>query len=235
MTRTRSAAREFLAKISLFSELDDELLDLLAGVARWRKFARYATVVRQGDTDGDLYVVASGLLRISVRTSEGKEFALGLLGSPEVFGEIALVDGAARSATVSAQKPSELLVLPRSEAMECIQRVPQLAFKLLVAMATHVRRLTRRVEELGALPVSARTARRLVEIAELYGTRLGPNRVALPLDLSQQDLAEHVLATRESVNKCLGGWMRAGIVQRTHSQIVIDDLARLAVISAARA
>ncbi|MET0341105.1 MAG: Crp/Fnr family transcriptional regulator [Polyangiales bacterium] len=233
--RSRSAAREFLSKVSLFSELDDELLDLLAGVARFRKFARYATVVRQGDTDGDLYVVASGLLRISVRSSEGKEFALGLLGSPEVFGEIALIDGSARSATVSAQKPSELMVVPRSEAMECVQRVPELAFKLMVAMAAHVRRLTRRVEELGALPVSARTARRLVEIAELYGTKLGPNRVALPLDLSQQDLAEHVHATRESVNKCLGGWMREGIVQRTHSQIVIDDLARLSVLSASRA
>jgi len=227
-----SPARTLLARVWLFSELRPEQLDDLALLAFYRHVPQGAVVVRQGETDGDLYMVAKGLLRVSVRSSEGREVALGLLGSADVFGEVALVDGLARSATVTAQKPSELFVLPRRETLRFLEGAPEINAKLLVAMARHVRRLTRRVEELSALPVSTRMARRLVEIAEDHGTRVGPNRIALPVHLSQQDLADHVQATRESINKCFARWMRLGIVHRTHSQIVIDDVERLAALSA---
>lgn len=109
-----------------------------------------------------------------------------------------------------------------------VQRVPTLGLKLLRSMAGHVRRLTERIEDRSELPVRVRLAKKLLEPADICGTCLDPNRIALPLSLSQQDLADHVQATPESVNKSLAGFIRDDIVYRNNSQIVINDRARLA-------
>lgn len=230
---TGATPRELLQRIWLFSELAGSELDELSCAVHTRSVAEGCAIVRQGDTDADLYAIVQGLVRVSVCASDGREFALQLLGPGQVFGELALVDGLARSATVTAVRRTELLRVSRAELLALLERRPPLALKLMVALAAQVRRLTMRSEELSALPVSARMARRLLEIADLCGTRLSSNSVALPIALSQQDLAEHVQATRESVNKCLAGWMRDGIVQRTHSQLVICDRERLTKLTLA--
>lgn len=216
-----------LGSIWLFSDLTDAELTELARVTQRRKLAEDAVVVRQGETDGDLYVVVDGLLRVSVHARDERQLALNLLRRGDVCGELSLLDGRARSATITAVQPSDLLVIHRADFLELVARAPAMTMRLLQSMAAHVRRLTERVEDLSALPVRTRLAKKLLELADICGTQLTGNQVALPPSLSQQELADHIQATRESVNKCLTGWVREGIVYRTHSQIVINDRSRL--------
>jgi CRP/FNR family transcriptional regulator, cyclic AMP receptor protein len=227
MTATGPTTRDVLRAIPLFAALEEHDLRSLVTIATRRTFPPDRDVVREGDTNADLYAVVTGMLRVSVRAQDGRSCALHLLGPGGFFGEISVVDGRARSANVTTLKSSELIVVPRDELLALIDRSPRLAMNLLTAMASLVRRLTTHVQELTAVPVSTRVARKLVEIGDHFGTPINANQLALPPAMSQQDLAEHVQATRESVNKCLAGWMKQGIVQRTKTQLVISDRARL--------
>lgn len=220
-------AQELLGANWLFSDLGPGELAELSRVTLRRRYEAEAVVVRQGDDNGDLYAVVEGLLRVSVRRREERDLALNLLRRGDVCGELSLLDGLPRSATITALESSLLLVIRRAEFLDMMRRVPTLSIKLLGAMAGHVRRLTERIEDLSELSVRVRLAKKLLELADICGTRLDAKRVALPLSLSQQDLADHVQATRESVNKCLAGWIKEGVVYRTNSQIVIDDRSKL--------
>lgn len=228
--RTEDNVRTILGTCWLFADLESRELDRLGTLAVRRRVAAEAVVVRQGELDGDLFIVADGLLRVSVQPSEQRELALHLLRKNDIFGELSLVDGRERSATITAVLPSQLLVLRRADFMDVLSRSPGLAMKLLATMAGHVRRLTARVEDLSVLPVSTRLAKKLLEIADLCGTPVDGTSVALPLTLSQQDLANHIQATRESVNKCIARWQRDSIVYRTQTQIVIHDRDRLRAV-----
>ena len=223
-----ASSKSLLGDFWLFSELGERELDELARVTVRRTYAAEAVVVEQGDASGDLYAVVDGLLRVSVRTQDDRAIGLNLLHKGDVCGELSLLDGRARSATITAIQPSDLLVVRRAEFLDAMRRVPALGLKLLPSMAGHVRRLTERLEDLASLPIRVRLAKKLLEIADICGTVIDANRVALPSSLSQQDLADHIQATRESVNKCLSAWARSQIVYRTSSQLVINDRAELA-------
>lgn len=228
---TKSKALETLGSVWLFADLDQRLLERLAAVAIRKKYQAETEVVHQGDTDGDLYLVIKGLLQVAVQTNEQRGVALNLLRPGDVCGELSLLDGRGRSATISTVQPTELLLIHRSDFMAVLASSPELAIRMLQTMAGHVRRLTSRFEDLSVLPVPNRLAKKLLEIGELCGTPLDRNRVALPRTLSQQDLADHVQAARESVCKCMAKWSRAQVVYRTQTQIVINDVATLRALS----
>jgi CRP/FNR family transcriptional regulator, cyclic AMP receptor protein len=231
--RSFSSPYELLAKVWLFSELGRSELEALSRRGSCRRWDAGAIVVRQGDADRDLYVVADGLLQASVRAADGREIVLNLLRGSDVFGEVTLFDGLVRSATVTTLKRSELFILPREELLHTIRQSPDIALKLLSSMAGLVRKLTVRSEDLSVLSVHARLCKKLLEIAEICGTPIAPNQVALPASLSQQDLANHVQATRESVNKSIARLIRVNILHRTHTQILILDKDALQVTSTA--
>jgi CRP/FNR family cyclic AMP-dependent transcriptional regulator len=221
------SAKDLLQAVWLFSDLGDKELEELARVTVRCRYGAGEVVVEQGSGNRDLFVVVDGLLRVWVRGKDEREVGLNLLRRGDVCGELSLFDGRTRSATITAAQPAELLLVRRAEFLDAMRRAPDLSLKLLQSMAAHVRRLTERVEDLASLPVRQRLAKKLLEIADICGTLLGPNQVALPSSLSQQDLADHIQATRESVNKCLAAWARDDVVYRTHSQLVIRDRERL--------
>jgi CRP-like cAMP-binding protein len=103
---------------------------------------------------------------------------------------------------------------------------------LWTALARLVRRLTERAEDSAFLDVRARLAKCLGDLADRHGTRLGPQQVALKVQLSQQELGDMVQATRESVNKCLREWIKQGIIQRNGRRLVIEDRQRLRELAA---
>lgn len=224
------STRELLGRIELFSSLDESSLARLSNIAIPHTHAAGTVVVRQGERDANLYAIADGLVQVSIQALDGREIVLSLLRQGDVFGELTLFDGKARSASVTTLKKSSFLLFTREDLVRTIRQYPDVGLSMLGSMATLVRKLTTRAEELSALPVPQRLAKKLLELAELCGTRIGPNQLALPAALSQQQLANHIQATRESVNKNLSGWIRDSVLQRTHSQIIILDRARLSAI-----
>lgn len=234
-TTSSPPAGNLFANFELFADASTEALELLTRIAVRRTLAPKVVVVRQGDSDDSWYGVLDGLLQVAVQGSDGREIVLNLLRGGDTFGDVTLFDPAARSATVSTLKRTELVVFPAEPLREAARRHPELCFAMLCSMARLVRRLTTRVEELSALPIQTRLARKLLEISEICGTRLGANQVALPAVLSQQDLANHLQVTRESVNKNLAGWLRDGTLGKTQSQLIICDRERLERIASGKA
>lgn len=227
MSTPHDEIRDMLGRIRLFSELGEDELSQIASIAQRRRHEPHKVIVRQGDVNGDMYYVVKGLLKVTACDNHGREIVMNLLKSGDSFGEIALLDGRARSATVTTIDPCELLEIRRGDFFRLLNRFPAINTALLMAMAQLVRRLTERAEDNAFLDVRARLAKWLGDLADNHGTPLGTGQVALSVKLSQQELGDMVQATRESVNKCLREWTKEGIIQQNGRQLIIEDRQRL--------
>jgi CRP/FNR family cyclic AMP-dependent transcriptional regulator len=229
--QSNDQARELLSRFWFFAELGDADVGLVMQIAQKRRYEGRRVIVRQGDADGDLYAVLRGHMKVSACDRHGHEIVMNLMQVGDVFGEIAFLDGGARSATVTSLDSCELLVIRRADFLLLLRRVPTISMALLNVMAKRIRRLSESAQDSAFLDVKSRLAKRLVDLADQFGTPLGSGQVALKVRLSQQELGDMVQATRESVNKCLREWAKEGIIQQNGRQLVIEDRQRLGALA----
>jgi CRP-like cAMP-binding protein len=212
--------RELLRSVSIFAFLGDRELDDLLTATTTKRLESGETLFRKGDAGSQLYGILSGALKVTATGTDGKDVLFTLMGPGEVLGEIALLDAQARSATVSAVEKTELLSLNRRELIPFLERHPRVAIELAAVLAARVRRLSERAEDRQTMPLPGRIAKHLLDLAGSHGKRPivgGPVEVRLP----QQDLADLVGVTRESVNKQLRGWEEEGVVQLGRGKVVL--------------
>src|SRR5687768_18107943 len=138
---TDTFAIEALARCPLFENASGEMLESLANRLRRRRFRRNEVIFHQGDPGDSLHVVASGAVKIVLPSTEGEEAIIATLRPGDFFGELALLDGASRSATAAAIEPSETLVLPRAVFSDLLDTLPGLRDALLAGLAYELRRL----------------------------------------------------------------------------------------------
>lgn len=203
---TTQRARKLLEKCALFTALQEGQRDELAACARPRSFAAKDVICRVGDPGYSMMAVVTGTVRISLPTVKGREIILADLPPGELFGEIALLDGRARSANVTALTRCEVLVLERRDVVPFLERNPNACLKLMELLCARIRRSDERATEIAFYDLPARLAKTLLG----YPTQ-GSGRAKL--SLSQRELAEMSGATRENVNRCLRDWERRGILQ----------------------
>jgi CRP-like cAMP-binding protein len=214
-----------LAAVPLFGGLDEEgLANLIRGM-RLRKFRRNETVFHLGDPGDALFIVMAGAIKITLPADTGDEAILATLRPGDFFGELALLDGAPRSATAVAIEPTETWVLPRDRFRELLATEPVMREAVLATMAAEVRRLTHHVEELHFLDITGRLASRLARMAgESGATPLPDGSIRLAGPLTQGDLAAMIGCTRQSVNKLLGMFTDDGLLRLERDRIVVLDL-----------
>lgn len=220
-----------LATIPFFSGLDPAALDHVAAGMRSRRFRRGEVIFHLGDPGDALFILLTGDVKISLPSDTGDEAILATLGPGAVFGELALLDGAPRSATATAMSPTEAVVLPRDRFRELIATEAGVRDALLASIAGELRRLTTHVEELHFLDITGRLAARLVRLASEGGTAAPGGAVRLRANLTQGDLAAMVGCTRQSVNKLLGQFTDDGLIRQDRDGIVITDLEGLVATS----
>jgi CRP-like cAMP-binding protein len=221
------SAVEALERVQLFAGLDRATLERLAAGLRTRRFRRNEVLFHQGDPGDSLFIVTSGAVKILLPSEEGDEAILATVRAGAFFGELALLDGAPRSATAVALEPTETLVLPRDRFRLLIDTEPASRDALLAALATELRRLTDHVEELHFLDMTGRMAARLVRLARASGVAGPDGSIQLDGPYTQGDLASMIGATRQSVNKLLGQFVDDGLIRMDKDAIVIVDLAGL--------
>jgi len=225
------AVFDALAAIPFFAGLERDALERLAGSMRSRRFRRGEVIFHLGDPGDALFVIVSGDVKISLPSETGEEAILATLGSGAVFGELALLDGAPRSASATAQTATETVVLPRDRFRELIATEAGVRDALLASIAGELRRLTTHVEELHFLDITGRLAARLVRLAVDGGTRLPDGGIRLRKNLTQGDLASMVGCTRQSVNKLLGQFTDDGLIRLEREGIMVTDLDGLTATS----
>ena len=224
-----SSMSDALAAVPLFAGLDaDGLISMTRGM-RVRRFRRGETIFHLGDPGDALFIVMAGSIKITLPADTGDEAILATLRPGDFFGELALLDGAPRSATAVAIEATETYILPRDQFRELIATEPVMREALLATLAAEVRRLTHHVEELHFLDITGRLASRLARLAAESGARrLADGSVQLAGPLTQGDLAAMIGCTRQSVNKLLGMFSEEGLIRLDRDRIVILDLEGLA-------
>jgi CRP/FNR family cyclic AMP-dependent transcriptional regulator len=200
-------ARKLLADCVLFRKLTPHERTALATRAHMRRFEAGDTIFIMGAQHDSMLAVLSGEVKISMTSSEGKEIVLAILQPGEVFGEIAMLDGKPRSADAKALTDCHLAVLDRRDVLAALEGNPA-AWLGLGLPARLAKALLRMTEEQDGQRPDARASR-----------------------LSQHDLANLVGTTRESVNKCLQEWRRAGIIRIDKRVISIADRAALEALA----
>jgi CRP-like cAMP-binding protein len=213
-----------LAAIPFFGGLEPAALDRLAAGMRSRRFRRGEVIFHIGDPGDALFVIVSGEVKISLPSETGDEAILATLRPGDVFGELALLDGAPRSASAAALTPTEAVILPRERFRELIATETGVRDALLASIAGELRRLTTHVEELHFLDITGRLAARLVRLSQEGGTPAADGSVRLRTNLTQADLAAMVGCTRQSVNKLLGQFTDDGLVRLERDAIVLTDI-----------
>lgn len=215
---------EALAGIPFFSGVDAAILEGVGRGMRTRRFRRGEVIFHQGDPGDALFIVASGAIKITLPSDSGEEAILTTLRAGDVFGELALLDGAPRSATATALEASETLILPREQFRELLATEPAIRDALLASLAGELRRLTNHVEELHFLDITGRLASRLARLATETGRRQPDGAIRLRAPLTQGDLAAMIGCTRQSVNKLLGMFTDDGLIRLERDSIVVLDL-----------
>jgi CRP/FNR family cyclic AMP-dependent transcriptional regulator len=224
-----SSMSEALAAVPLFAGLDADGLAGMTRGMRVRRFRRGETIFHLGDPGDALFIVMAGSIKITLPADTGDEAILATLRPGDFFGELALLDGAPRSATAVAIEATETYILPRDRFRELISTEPVMRETLLATLAAEVRRLTHHVEELHFLDITGRLASRLARLAAESGaSRLADGAIQLAGPLTQGDLAAMIGCTRQSVNKLLGMFSDEGLIRLDRDRIVILDLDGLA-------
>ncbi len=203
---------------AFFAGLGPDAIGAVAALCVTCSLEPRETLFLKGDPGNALYAVRKGQIRIATGTEEGRRLTLNLLGPGDVFGEIALLDGLPRTADAVAVEATELFVVQRRDFLGLLEHRPIVAVRIIEFLCERIRWMSERMEESVLLPLPARLSRRLLALAEDYGTEL---------HVSQEELAVFIGATRESVNRQLQAWRRQGVVELGRSRIRVLDRAGL--------
>ena len=212
--------RALLGRLPLFSELAPSELDAVVAVTRAELFASREVVVRQGEPAETAFAVVYGRLKVVAAEGSGHEAVVAVIRKGEVFGELAILDGGVRSATVIAIAPTLLLAIDRRKLHALLLKEATVSYKLLLVLARRLRQATGARE---LLDVPARLAKQLLQLADDDGERIDGG-VRLRTELSQRELGAMIGATRESVNKNLALLTRRGVVRAEGKQLVVVDV-----------
>lgn len=218
--------RELLESVSIFSSLSAREIDALIEITTTRRLGPKEVLFRKGDPGNQLYGVLSGRLKVLATGRAGRELVFGVMGPGDVIGEIAMMDSEPRSASVVALETSELLTLHRRELIPFLEQHPKVAIHLAGVLAGRVRRLSAYAEDSFFLPLPARMANTLLSLAQSYG-HAAAGGAPIGIRLPQQDLADMVGTTRESVNKQLRAWEEDGLVELGRARVIVNDLEAL--------
>ncbi|QIN30148.1 Crp/Fnr family transcriptional regulator [Brevibacterium luteolum] len=217
---------EVVRNATLFAGLDDESTSALLKFMKPRSLRRGTVLFREGDSGNELYIVSTGKLKVGRESPDGRENLLSVVGPGEMIGELTLFDPGTRSTTVTAVSQTELLSLEHNDLMTWLEERPQAAMNLLRALAQRLRRTNDTVGDLVFSDVPGRVAKALLDLAERFGKQ-GPDGTLVAHDLTQEELAQLVGASRETVNKALADFAARGWLRLEARAVVILDQERL--------
>ncbi len=216
---------ELLARVPLLADLEEGELERIAQVAIPRSFPKGARVFHEGDESDACYVIRDGEVRVTREHSDGRAIALATLGPGELFGELAMLDGGTRSASVEALSDVELLALSAADMKGLFERNAEITTKLVVALTKRLRETNERISRQSFQTVPSRVAGVLSQLVAAESAEPGAD--AVTIRMNQADLAQLAGTSRESVSRFLAVLERAGVVQVGRGRVTVLEPPRL--------
>ncbi|MBT8356673.1 MAG: Crp/Fnr family transcriptional regulator [Desulfobacterales bacterium] len=221
-----SSPQKLLNKIPLFNSLSDSDLENLSESVRLQSLKKGQTLFRKGDEGSSLYIIKQGTIKIVLPSRLGDEVIVTMFSAGDFLGEMALFDGKPRSADALAMEPSQIYVLNRNDFLIFLQSNINAMKSILSQLTNRLRNTDDFLESTCFLSVSARLAKKLLELAESYGQNDG-DKVYIDLSLTQKEIGDMIGSTRESINKELKILRDKGLITMQENKIQIVDITRL--------
>ena len=212
----------FLSNVPIFSDLDDETLGKIVKSGIIQSFKKNSIILSEEDTGSALFVIAEGKVKISRSSNDDKEVILAILNESDFFGEMSLLDGMVRSATVTSIEDSKLFIIQRSEFLDLLKKYPEVSIALLTELTKRLRGATMKIKALSLKDAEGKVATVLLQLADDVGKiRQGVVEIDhLPL---QQELANMAGTSRETISRTLHSFAKKGWVELDGSRLRITD------------
>ena len=202
-----------LEKVSLFSNLAEQEISELEAIGQERSVAKNSVVINEGDDTDSLYIILKGKAYALRSDESGRQFIVNRFGPYDYFGEMSFFDRSARCATVMTKEKCTLMILPRNAFLNFAARHPEIYWNVIKALLEKLRKATQQIEELAFLDVYGRLARFLVENQNADGV--------IEEKLTQQELADMVGSSRETVNRIFNELVAGGYIVKEKGRLVI--------------
>jgi CRP/FNR family transcriptional regulator, cyclic AMP receptor protein len=220
-------SRPDLASIPLFARLNPAEQEKLGALMVRKKFKAQTAIFFQDDPSDSLYVVLSGSAKVFRTSEDGKDRILSVLRPGDAFGELAMIEGLPRSASVEAVEETEMLSLSRHDFEAFARQHPEVLWRLLQTLCGRLRQVTEVVLDLSFRDVPYRVLQMLSQLLERHGEG-GPDGWRIRIPLSAGELASMVGSNRETVSRMIETYERDGLVRREGQTWIVPDRQALA-------
>jgi len=217
---------EVVRRAPLFTALDDAAAASLRASMDTVKIAKGSVLFKEGDDGEHLYVIIEGKLKLGTSSGDGRENLLSILGPGEMFGELSLFDPGPRTSTATAVTDAKLLSLSHEKVIPWLKQNPEVSLQLLTRLSQRLRRTNEAVGDLVFSDVPGRVAKALIDLGDRFG-KITSDGLLVNHDLTQEELAQLVGASRETVNKALADFAGRGWLKLDGRSVLITDLERL--------
>lgn len=217
---------EVLRNAPLFSALDEAASLSLRASMDSVKISKGGILFKEGDGGEHVYVILDGKLKLGTSSGDGRENLLSILGPGEMFGELSLFDPGPRTSTATAVTDAKLLSLSHEKLIPWLREHPDVSLQLLARLAQRLRRTNEAVGDLVFSDVPGRVAKALIDLGHRFG-KATDDGLFVHHDLTQEELAQLVGASRETVNKALADFAGRGWLKLDGRAVLITDFERL--------
>jgi CRP/FNR family cyclic AMP-dependent transcriptional regulator len=205
---------ELLRKVPLLAELSNAQLSDLATYLKERHFRRGEYIIYEGDEGDELFIIIEGLVKITKLNEDGREKILATMGEGEFFGEMALVDGAPRSATVQAKSACIMYSLARNEFLSILKQTPEVSLSIITVLAQRLREANMQIEDMTFKDARSKLVSLLHELAAKYGEPSSSgDKLRLLHKFTHQELADMISSSRETVSRLMGNLLEEGLIE----------------------
>jgi len=217
---------DVVRRAPLFAALDDESANALMKSMTTSRLERGDVLFREGDQGNRLYVIGEGKIKLGLTSVDGRENLLAILGPGEMFGELSLFDPGPRTATATAVAETQLIELGHDDLNTFLAGRPAVATSMLAALARRLRRTNDSLADLVFTDVPGRVAKALLDLSNRFG-RPAEDGILVAHDLTQEEIAQLVGASRETVNKALADFASRGWIKLEARAVVLMDVERI--------
>jgi CRP-like cAMP-binding protein len=217
---------EVVRRAPLFTALDDAQAASLRASMDSVKISKGGILFKEGDEGEHVYVIVDGKLKLGTSSGDGRENLLSILGPGEMFGELSLFDPGPRTSTATAVTDAKLLSLSHEKLIPWLKGNPEVSLHLLARLAQRLRRTNEAVGDLVFSDVPGRVAKALMDLGSRFGKQTDDG-LFVHHDLTQEELAQLVGASRETVNKALADFAGRGWLKLDGRAVLITDVERL--------
>lgn len=213
---------EFLAYVPIFSEIPMETIERIEKIGTRKNYLKNDVILMEDEVGTALFVIVTGKVKVARTSGDGREVILTILSESDFFGEMAILDGQTRSATVVATEDTELFLIQRNDFINLLKEYPEVAISLLQELTKRLRSADAKIKALSLKDAEGKVATVLLQLADDVG-RIKQGKVEIEKLPLQQDLANMAGTSRETISRTIHSFAKKGLVELDGNKLRITD------------